>query len=126
MPITAEYKWEQTKAAVSLLVPLRGAKPNTSDVFVSAEYVKINSMPYFLELDLRNSIVPSKARAVFEPQVCISFAPMGSLSPPSFLPLELSLPGPATVPAQSGAMQVERLGDRAGEGRASGTARGLD
>jgi len=75
MPITAEYKWEQTKAAVSLLVPLRGAKPNTSDVFVSAEYVKINSMPYFLELDLRNSIVPSKARAVFEPQGLRLFLP---------------------------------------------------
>ena len=78
MPITAEYQWEETNAAVSVLVPLRGAKPSTSDVFVAGEYVKINSMPYFLELDLHASIISSKSRAVFEPQGLRLFLPKQS------------------------------------------------
>ena len=88
MPITADYKWEDSQDVIAVLVPLRGAKLSGEQVFMSNEYVKaadpcetaplfrrepslthpvwrqVNSAPYFLELDLAGSIDAAASRAI--------------------------------------------------------------
>lgn len=41
MPITADYKWEDSPDVIAVLVPLRGAKLSGEQVFMSNEYVKV-------------------------------------------------------------------------------------
>jgi len=65
MPITAEYQWEDGEDVIVVVVPLRGAKPSAEHVFIADEYVKVNSAPYFLELDLHAEILAADSRAVF-------------------------------------------------------------
>lgn len=65
MPITAEYDWEDGEDVIVVVVPLRGAKPSADHVFIADEYVKVNSAPYFLELDLHGQILAADSRAVF-------------------------------------------------------------
>lgn len=64
MPITADYKWEDSEEVIVVLVPLRGAKLSTDHVFIANEYIKVNSAPYFLELDLHGEIRASESRAI--------------------------------------------------------------
>merc|ERR1711959_89281 len=65
MPITAEYEWDESEDVIVLLVPLRGAKAASENVFISDQYIKVNSPPYFLEIDLARSIVAANSRAIF-------------------------------------------------------------
>merc|ERR1711959_324497 len=65
MPITAEYTWEESDDVIAVLVPLRGAKTSAEHIFIADEYVKVNSAPYFLELDLQGQIRAADSRAIF-------------------------------------------------------------
>lgn len=65
MPITAEYTWEESDEVIAILIPLRGAKACAEHVFITNEYVKVNSAPYFLELDLLGEIRAADSRAIF-------------------------------------------------------------
>merc|ERR1712146_152456 len=65
MPITAEYTWDETEDVIAILVPLRGAKTSSEHIFIANEYVKVNSAPYFLELDLKGEVKAVDSRAVF-------------------------------------------------------------
>ncbi|KAI9003562.1 hypothetical protein BC832DRAFT_82661 [Gaertneriomyces semiglobifer] len=53
MPIIIkDFTWDQTLSHVYVTVPLKGANPKKTDVYVNDVYLKVNFPPYFFELDL--------------------------------------------------------------------------
>jgi len=40
MPITADYRWEDSEDVIAILVPLKGARLSGEQVFLADEYVK--------------------------------------------------------------------------------------
>ncbi|KAJ3146155.1 Dynein assembly factor 4, axonemal, partial [Geranomyces variabilis] len=57
MPILIkDYSWTESESHVYLTVPLKGANPKKTDVYVNDVYVKINFPPYFFELDLHEKV----------------------------------------------------------------------
>ncbi|KAI8589620.1 hypothetical protein BDZ88DRAFT_417453 [Geranomyces variabilis] len=57
MPILIkDYSWTESESHVYLTVPLKGANPKKTDVYVNDVYVKINFPPYFFELDLHDKV----------------------------------------------------------------------
>ncbi|KAJ3163769.1 Dynein assembly factor 4, axonemal [Geranomyces variabilis] len=57
MPILIkDYSWTESESHVYLTVPLKGANPKKTDVYVNDVYVKINFPPYLFELDLHDKV----------------------------------------------------------------------
>ncbi|KAI8822538.1 uncharacterized protein EV422DRAFT_524364 [Fimicolochytrium jonesii] len=64
MPIIIkEYTWTESSTHVYLTIPLKGANPKKTDVYVNDVYVKVNFPPYFFELDLAHEVDSENAVA---------------------------------------------------------------
>ncbi|KAJ3147002.1 Dynein assembly factor 4, axonemal [Geranomyces michiganensis] len=65
MPILIkDYSWTESISHVYLTVPLKGANPKKTDVYVNDVYVKVNFPPYFFELDLHDRVDGEAAVAI--------------------------------------------------------------
>jgi hypothetical protein len=66
MPISPEYSWEETEAAVSVRVALSGVSRKTLDVFATEALVKVNAPPYLCHIDLAQDVEDSKTTATID------------------------------------------------------------
>lgn len=66
MPLSPEYSFTQTAAAVSLHVALKGTPKRKVDIYIADVFVKINFAPYLLQLDLCAPVSLDKCVARFD------------------------------------------------------------
>lgn len=63
MPVTPEYKWEETPQVVVINVTLPGAVVRKPDLLLTPVYLKVGSHPYLLSLDLHREVDADHATA---------------------------------------------------------------
>ena len=66
MPLSPEYSFTQTAAAVSLHVALKGTPKRKVDIYIADVFVKINFAPYLLQLDLCAAVSLERCVARFD------------------------------------------------------------
>ena len=66
MPLSPEYSFTQTAAAVSLHVALKGTPKRKVDIYIADVFVKINIAPYLLQLDLCAAVSLERCVARFD------------------------------------------------------------
>ena len=59
--LSPPYMWEEDSLSLTIRVLTRGVTRDRVDTFFSPEYVALNAPPYFLELDLRGSIIAEES-----------------------------------------------------------------
>ncbi|KAJ3185845.1 Dynein assembly factor 4, axonemal [Gaertneriomyces sp. JEL0708] len=92
MPIIIkDFTWDQTLSHVYVTVPLKGANPKKTDVYVNDVYLKVNFPPYFFELDLYAEVDSEHALATVGGG-CATFElpKQSSMKWPSITPTELT------------------------------------
>ena len=64
MPIKIDYSWDETQDTVSISCDVKRSLLSLLDVYVSDCLVKLNCPPYFLQLDLKDTVKDEDAKIV--------------------------------------------------------------
>ena len=65
MPLTPLYTWEESLTAIKIVIEAPGLTKAKSDLLVCDTFLRINSPPYLLQLDLLNPVDDVNCNAVF-------------------------------------------------------------
>jgi len=63
MPISPQWSWSETEAAVEVQVALPGVARDRTDVFATDCMLKVNASPYLLVLDLYAGVDDARSAA---------------------------------------------------------------
>ncbi len=62
MPATLRYTWEETNDSITVKIPLKG-KSKKNDVYCSDLVIKVSCVPFLLQLDLKDFIIPASLQS---------------------------------------------------------------
>ncbi|KAJ3071435.1 hypothetical protein HK102_006442, partial [Quaeritorhiza haematococci] len=64
MPVVLkDFSWSETPTTIDIEIPVKGVLPSKADIYSNESYIKVNSAPYFFELDLSHSVNPEESVA---------------------------------------------------------------
>ncbi|KAG0577014.1 hypothetical protein KC19_5G125100 [Ceratodon purpureus] len=66
MPISPDFKWQESEAWVKIDVELRTVNPATADITTTECFVKVNSYPYLFQVDLEGEIDTKESSGVVD------------------------------------------------------------
>lgn len=71
MPIAGNYSWNDKKDQVKIIIPLKGVSPTIVDILVTSSTLKINYLPYIIDIVLFDKIDAVKHKATVKDGVLI-------------------------------------------------------
>ena len=64
MPIKGEYTWTEKSDCLVVRVPLKGVSPKKVDIFCTENILKVNFVPYLVDILLHASVDSLKHKAI--------------------------------------------------------------
>lgn len=108
MPLSPEYSFSQTDAAIELHVALKGTPKRKVDIYIADVFVKINFAPYLLQLDLLKPVSLEKPVARFDQRDGKLHVILEKVSPEPWEALKFSPPKTASSTEKRKILQERR------------------